>query len=44
MKGERYLTEEKKREAKKEFKPDYKPEENIDGKMKKFTIKKTSEC
>ena len=43
MKGERYLTEEKKREAKKEFKPDYKPEENIDGKMKKFTIKTPSE-
>jgi len=38
------LTEEKKRESKKEFTPGYKPEENIDGKMKKFTIKKTREC
>jgi len=38
------LTEEKKRESKKEFTPSYNSEENIDGKMSKFTIKKTSEC
>ncbi|MBA7606857.1 hypothetical protein ES703_14008 [subsurface metagenome] len=25
------------------FKPDYKPEEDVDGKMKKFTIKKPSD-
>jgi len=34
---------EKTREAKKpvpKFKPSYKPEEDVDGKMKKFTIKK----
>jgi len=38
------LTEdEKKRESKKEFTPSIKPEENIDEKMKKFTIKKTRE-
>ena len=37
---------EKNREVKKpesKFKPSYKPEEHIDGKMKKFTIKKPSD-
>lgn len=37
------MTEKKKGDAKKEFTPGYKPEEQIDGKMKKYTIKKNSE-
>ena len=44
MKGEILLTEdEKKRDAKKEFTLGYKPEESVDGKIKKFTIKKNGD-